>query len=479
MNKNLNSKSKTAVIWNISGTIVKQISFLFVTIVLKRLLTPEEFGIVGLSMVFVFISEIFIDAGFTAGLIQQKKVNPVAYSTIFYFNLFISLIFSFLIIIFAPTIAIFFENPIIEDILYFLALIPPISALGKVQFAMLTRELNFKSLTLRDLISTFIGGIFGVIAAFSDYGVYSLVIQQITMVLISTILLWFSTKWIPRREFSISELKILFSFSSYVFLDSLATRIALKIDTIFVGKVFSPSILGFYSNAETLKSQVEAYTTNSVSNVIFPVLSNLQDNDEQFNITYFKAINIVTGLIILIIGPVCFLSYFIITTLFGEKWLPSVAIFQILILSSITAPHINMMARAILARGFSKLKFKVGLIQRVIRLLPISIGLFYGIIEFTIAVVVASFLVFIMLAFVLQNRLKISFTQNVINFIVPNIVLIPFLIVNFYCNDLVNHWLLAISFIILHLLYIKVIKHDSYIFIENNIIHLYNVRFKR
>ncbi len=469
MVKDLGKKSKASVIWDISGGLIRQLSFLFITIVLKRILTPEEFGIVALSMVFIAISEVFIDAGFTAGLIQQKDSKDITYSTVFYFNLLISIVFSVLLIVFSPLISLFFENPVIENILYLLAIIPPVAALGRVQFAILTKDINFKSLTIRDLAANISGGLLGLLAALNDFGVYSLVIQQITMVAVSTIMLWFATKWYPKLEFSFTELKTLFTFSGYVFLDDLIRRIVMKIDTIFVGKVFSPTILGFYSNAETLKAQVEVYTSNSVSKVLFPVLSKLQDDHETFKITYFKAFNLVTGLIVLLIGPVCFLSYFIITTMFGEKWIPSVVLFQILILVTIISPHIKMMGKAILAKGYSKLKFQIGIVQRILRLLPITIGLFYGIKEFTIAIVFSAFLVFILLCTVFHVKLKISFLLHLKSFIIPNIVLVLFLTFYYVLSEHFNQWVIAITFFFTHLLYLKILNHESYIFLNSNL----------
>lgn len=466
MTKDLGKKSKASVLWDVSGGLVRQLSFLLITIVLKRLLTPEEFGVVALSMVFITISEIFIDSGFTSGLIQQKGTKNITYSSVFYVNLLISIIYSALLILCSPLIADFFEKPIIENVLYFLAIIPPIAALGRVQLAILTKDINFKSLTKRDLVGTLSGGLLGLLAAYNGIGVYSLVIQQITMITVSTMMLWFATGWYPKLEFSITELKKLFSFSGYVFLDDLFRRVASKIDTIFIGKAFSPTILGFYTNAETLKAQVEVYTSTSISKVLFPVFSQLQDDKAEFRRTYLKSFNIVTGLIVMLIGPVSFLSYFIITTLFGEKWIPSVILFQILILSSIVSPHVRMMGRAVLALGYSKLKFKVGILQRLFKLLPICIGLFYGIQEFTIAMAVSAILVFLALCFLYQKILNISVQLHLKGFFIPNIPLILFIIINYSFNQYLNQWLFTLSFVACQLLFLKIIRHESYTFMS-------------
>jgi O-antigen/teichoic acid export membrane protein len=466
LNKNLIQKTKNSVIWDLSGSFLRQFALLFISILLARLLEPEEFGILGMSMVFISISEVFTDVGFTSGLIQQKDTKDIAYSSVFYINLLISVVLSIVIVLTAPLIADFYEAPQVKQILYYLAIIPPIAALGRVQAAILTKQINFKSLTIRDIVATLVGGVLGVGAASLDYGVYSLVIQQIAMVTTGTVMLWLATNWKPKPEFSKNEIKKLFGFSSFVFFDSLLRQVFNKIDTIFIGKMFSPAMLGFYSRAESLKSQVQTYTTNSLRKVIFPVLSQLQDDDEKFKSTYFKAFNIVTGLIVLLIAPIYFLSNFIIIFLLGAKWEPSIIFFQILIFSAITSPQIGMMGKAVLAKGYSKLKFNIGLIQRLLKTTPIVFGLLFGIKEFAIAVVAASTLVFFVYSIVLDKRMQLSFWFQVKNLLIPNLVFFCFLIFSLLFEKNVNQWLITILFLITHVIYIKLIKHESYTFMQ-------------
>lgn len=465
---NLHQKPKTALLWSLSGSLVKQFAFLFITIILARLLEPREFGLVAMAAVFISISDMLLDSGFTSGLIQQKKAKDITFSSVFYLNLGLSVLLSIILVLAAPFIAIFLEEPRIENILYYLSIIPPISALGLVQAAILKKKLDFKSLTLRDIISSVIGGILGVIAAFLDYGVYSLVIQQISTVLISTVLLWFATQWTPKLEFSFFEIKKLFQFSGYVFLDTLTQRLLKHIDTLFIAKVFSPAVLGFYSKAESLKAQVVSYATNSLSKVMYPVFSQLQDDDKGFKAMYFRAFNIVTGLVTLLVAPLYFLGHFIIVLILGEKWEPSVILFKSLIFLALTGPHISMMARAILSKGHSKYMFKVGLISRFIKLSPIAVGLYYGIQEFALAMALVSFVIFFFLSYIIDRKLDINFLNQIKNFLIPNIIFFIFLVVSYFLEDY-NDWLMVILFLFIHLLFMKSIKHESYVFLVYNL----------
>lgn len=465
MNKNLNSRTKTGIIWDLSGAFVRQFVFLFITIILARLIDPEEFGVIAMSMVFISIAEVFTDVGFTSGLIQQKNTKEITFSSVFYVNLALSLFLSGIIILSASYIANFFNEPRVKTILIYLAIIPPIAALGRVQAAILTKNIDFKSLTIRDLAATIVGGLLGIIAAYSDYGVYSLVIQQIAIVVTGTIMLWFATGWRPKFEFSIIEIKKLFKFSSYVFLDSLLRQVFNKIDTIFIAKVFTPAMLGYYSRAESLKAQVITYTTNSLRKVIFPVLSQLQDDKKKFEETYFKAFNIISGLIVLLVAPLYFLSHFIITMLLGDKWEPSVIFFQILILSALTSPQVGMMGKAVLAKGYSKLKFNMGLMQRLLKLMPIVFGFYFGIHEFAMAVVVAATSVFFVNSFIIHYKLKLNFWRQVKSLFVPNLFFLFFLLIDVFYRQYTNQWLITVSFLGLHLIYIKTIKHESFTFL--------------
>jgi O-antigen/teichoic acid export membrane protein len=245
-------------------------------------------------------------------------------------------------------------------------------------------------------------------------------------------------------------------------------QVANKIDTIFVGIVFSPIVLGYYSRAATLTTQVQTYTTNSLSRVMFPMLSQLQDDEEKFKETYFKVFNIVTGLMIFLVAPLYFLSQFVVILLLGDQWQPTVILFQILVLAALTSPQVNIMGRAIMAKGYSKLKFTTGLLQRVFKLSPIAVGLFYGIEEFATAMVISSLLAFLALSKIYENKLGINFWVQIKNFLVPNLFFIIFIILHYYFQDVINQWLFAGFFLLLQTLYIILIRHDSYLFVKNN-----------
>ena len=232
--KNTKSKTINGLIWDIGGAFIKQVITFAISIILARLLSPTEFGIIGMALVFVGISEVFIDVGFTDGIIQQKVVNSITLSSIFYLNVAISFVLSFIIFISSNLISDFYELDVVGEIIKYLSVIPILAALGKVHSAILIRKMNFKALTIRLITSNLIGGIIGVVLAFMGYGVYSLIWQQIIATLTSTVLLWIGTKWKPKFEFSWKEVKGIFNFSSFTCYDELLRQIFNRINTLFV-----------------------------------------------------------------------------------------------------------------------------------------------------------------------------------------------------------------------------------------------------
>ncbi|MDN4166611.1 lipopolysaccharide biosynthesis protein [Cytophagales bacterium LB-30] len=463
----VNSKIKKGFVWDLGSNFVRQLTSLIISIVLARILSPDEFGIVGMALVFIHISEVFIDVGFTSGLIQNTKISDFAYSSVFFLNIFIGILIGVLIFFTAPLIGSFYNEPKVEEILRYLAFVPIISAFGRVHSTLLTKDMNFKKLSIRMVIATFLAGGVGVIAAVNDFGVYSLVVQQLTLVASSTILLWYSSTWRPKWFFSWHEISSLFKYSSYVFIDQLFRQLFNKIDTLFIGKVFSPSILGFYSRAESLKSQIDTYATVSLRNVLFPALSVLQNDEDEFKSIFYKVSNLSTGLVIFILAPVFFLAEDIIIFLLGEVWQPSVIYFRILLVSTLSSPHISIISQTILAKGYSKLKFHIGLGQRIIKLSPILIGIIYGIIEFTIATTIASILIFFFYAFVLNIKLKISFFRQVKNFIVPSFIFFIFIFIFFYLNS--NPYVLTVLFLFTYIILLRIMNHPAIYFMRDKL----------
>lgn len=387
----LKKKSAVAFAWDMGGTLVNQGSGFVISIFLARLLDPAEFGLVGMAMVFISISQVFIDVGFASALVQNKHNTKLTYSSVFYLNLAAGILLTTIFYFIAPLIGNFYENEQITDLVKWLSLIFVFNSLNIVQAAILQRELNFKILTIRSSVAAIAGGIVGITCAFSGLGVYSLVAQSLTGALLGTILLWSTSDWKPDLKFSWLELKKLTGFSSYVFTDRFISTIFQRLDILLIGKLFSPAILGFYTRAVSLKDIVARYSSSSLTKVFYPVLSSVQDDTQAFNKIYLKVVSVIAFLSFGITGVLYVLGKDIILILFGDKWLPSVAIFQVLIIGACNYPVNSMMVNAFMSKGKSRENFWIGIFRKSVRIIPLLIAYFYGLFEFTVAVVAVSY----------------------------------------------------------------------------------------
>lgn len=374
----LKGKTINALVWSfISNTLTKGISFV-ISIFLARLLEPEEFGVVGITLAVIAILKTISNLGFSSALIQLKIINEGTYSSVFWFNFLCSSFLYFLLFISAKYIAVYFDIEELEIVLKILGLILFFDALAIIQKTQFQRKLDFKNIATRNIIADLTGGILGVVAAFYGLGVFALVVQHVVRSLIGLIIFWYLSKWRPQLHFYINDLKQLFTFGIYKFIDALTKTFFDKISTFFIGSAFNPQILGFYSRAGSFNSFMMQTLAMPLTNVLFPSFSMNQNQNDKFKRNLFLSINVVSFIVSLVIGVLYMWSNDLIILLFGKKWIPSVSIFQILILGSITKPIKSILSSSILAKGFSKENFFLNIFLNLLIILSIVIGYYYG-----------------------------------------------------------------------------------------------------
>lgn len=476
MAESLKAQSAKGFAWDFSGNLLRQGSTFIISIFLARILTPTEFGLIGMAMVFITVSQVFIDVGFASALIQRQDNTNLTYSSIFYLNLVLGVLLTLLFFLIAPLIGAFYKNQQITELVRWLSLIFIFNSLDIVQITILKKELNFKILTLRIFIATLVGGILGVIAAFFGLGVYSLVIQSISTAIISTVLLWSTSKWKPDLQFSMKEVKKLTGFSTYVFFDRILSSISNQLDVLAVGKALSPAMLGHYTRAVGLRNLVSSYSSASLTAVFFPVLSSLQNKDEEYRKVYFKVISVIAFLSYGITGVMCILGRDIVLFLFGDQWLPAVAIFQVLILMACNTPLNSMMVSAFMSKGKSKANFWVGILRKIIRLIPIVILFYRGIYAFTVAIVIVSYFITILNVIFLNAYTGLS-PQKHFRKIFEGIIPLAIILLLFFYFDPQNFWtrmIWALGFCGFYFMSARLMKTEGLLFILDNISNIKN-----
>lgn len=480
---NLKRRTFTALVWDVGGTFLKQGSTFITSIFLARLLEPEQFGLIAMVLVFVPIVEVFIDTGFSSALIQNENNTRLTYSSIFYFNILAGLCLTVVVYFSAPLIGNFYDNQQITELMRWLSLIFLFNSGNLVQIAILRKKLNFKPLTVRTSISAGLGGILGIVAAFNDFGVYSLVIQHVSTAIIGTFLLWSVSNWRPDLKFSFQEVKNLYGFSVFIFFDRILSELSKRMDIVIIGKLFSASTLGYYTRALTLKDLVGKYSTTSVIRVLYPVLSNVRHDIHRFQAIYYKLLSSLAFVSFGLTGLLFILGQDIIIILFGVKWMPSVEIFQMLIFAGLNYPINALMINAYLSQGKSRESFKIGAIRKALRFTPLLFAYYFGLFEFIIALVSINYINTIINILYMSQHLKMNIGvhfRKLFEAMIPMIlVVLAFYSFEFDSGSVFGRMLLSGIYIILYIGFNFIIKNEGFFYVLQSIKPLLNRIRKR
>jgi O-antigen/teichoic acid export membrane protein len=363
---------------------------LVVFIVLARELTPEAFGLMGMLAVFIAVSQSLTDSGFGQALIQKKETDEVDYSSVFYINLVVSAAIYGLLFVGAPLIASFYGEAILVDLIRVLSLKFIIAAFSMVQIAKLTKEVQFKKLMIAKLPSTLLGGAAGITAAYMDFGVWSLIIQQLTDITAYSIQVWIQSKWRPMWVFDWQRVKELFDFGSKMMVSGILNTVYKNIYEIVIGRFYTTAQVGFYTQANKIKQLPVQNISSALSRVTFPVLAEIQDDDKRLKRAYKKIIRQV----VFIIAPVMVGAVVIAEPMFRfvltEKWLPAVPYFQWLCVTGFFYPLNAYNLNILKVKGRSDLFLKLEVVKKIIGVLGIIIAVQYSVMALVIVHAISS-----------------------------------------------------------------------------------------
>ena len=318
--ESLKSKTVKGTFWSAADAFLGQGMTFLVGLVLARLLSPDEYGLIGIVTIFTTILLGFVDSGFSNALIRKHDVSDDDYSTLFYFNLFVSIIMYALLYVGAPTIAIFFDRIQLISLTRVIGLLLVFQALSIVQYTILSRRIDFKTKTKASVISALFSGVIGIGMALSECGVWSLVAQLLSRQLTYSICLWLLNKWWPKLKFSIKSFMYMWGFGWKLLLSGFLDRVWAQLYQAVVGKYYSPSTLGQYTKASEFANVFSSNFTSIIQRVSFPALSQVQDEKERLIFGYRKVIKttmFVTTIILFFLGAV---SKPLIYCMIGPQW---------------------------------------------------------------------------------------------------------------------------------------------------------------
>ena len=350
-----------------------------VGIVLARMLSPDEYGLIGILTIFISIFTFICDSGFTNALIRKKDIQEIDYSTVFYVNLVLSIFMSLALFLSAPLISRFFDRHELIALTRAMSIIVIINALAIVQRARMTRKVDFKTQTKITIISVIISGFAGIVSAYYGLGVWALVIQQLTVNFISTITFWIFNRWVPKLEFSIQSFKEMWSFGWKLLVSGLIDTAWKEIYQVVIGKCYTSATLGLYTRSLQFCNMFSSNLNSVIQRVSYPVLSSIQDDRVRLKYAYQRVIKAtMLPTFVLMLGLAASAKPMILFLL-GYKWLGCVPFIQLLCLSQMLYPLHSLNLNILQVQGRSDLFLKLEVIKKFIAVGPIILGIFIDI----------------------------------------------------------------------------------------------------
>ena len=377
--QSLTEKTITGVSWNGIDKIANYGIGFIVGIVLARLLTPEDYGLIGIIGIFTSIFNIILDSGLNTALIRKESVNHEDYCTVFFTNLVLSLVLTLILFFGAPIIADFFKRQELVPLVRVMSFVLIINAFSIVQHARLTRRIDFKTQTKISLISHISSGIIGIVMALTECGVWALVAQQLSSRLLRTVLLWLYNKWMPTLVFSWKSFKALFGFSWKLLVASVISVLSSQLYQGVIGKCYNPATLGQYTRASQYVHLGASTVGDVVLHVSLPVMSSIQNDNERLLRGYRKIIKTTMLVTFIIMFGMLACAKSLVLVLIGEKWTDCIPMMQIICLSSALYPLQKININMLTVHGRSDIQLILEIIKTIISFIPLLLGIYVGI----------------------------------------------------------------------------------------------------
>lgn len=375
----LKEQAISGVLWNTIGKFTSYGIEFIVGIILARLLTPKEFGLIGTIMVVIVLSQVFINSGFSQAIIRKQKCTQKDYSTVFFFNLAVGILLFFVLLITAGPISSFFNNPELKPLIQILGIGLIISSLTLIQSSILTKRIDFKLQSKISVIASILSGVIAIVMAYMGFGVWSLVVKSLIQQAFISILLWHWNKWKPDLVFSIESFKELFGFGSKLLLSGLIGTLLKNVNYIIIAKYFTPQDLGYFTRAEMFQKVPSENVSAIVTSVGYPVLATIQEDKLRMKTVFRKMFVNTFFIIAILMAGMASTAKALILTLVGDQWLPSVILLQMLCVFGVMLPLSSMNVNILNVVGRSDLYLKLQLYVQLLVIPNIFIGIFYGI----------------------------------------------------------------------------------------------------
>ena len=375
----LSKKVFSGFFWKFSERILAQLISFVVSIVIARILSPEDYGLVAMSMIFISLANVFVVNGFSTALIQRKDVDETSFSTLFYCSLLISIILYVILFFAAPFIAAFYNRTEITQLIRIFAIILPLSSYKSIQNAYVSKNLDFKKFFFSTLSGTVISAIVGIVMAVKGFGVWALVAQYFTNNIIDSIVLTFTIKWKPNLLFSFENAKPLLSYGSKILLVDLIGTLYNQLTSFIIGKKYTSADLAFYTKGRQIPDLINTNISSTITSVLFPAFSTSSDDYEEIKNMSKKAIKTSSYILMPFYFGLMAVSHNLINFLLTDKWLPCVIFVNIMCLNGIVGTLDIIDIQILKAIGKSETVLKLEFIKKPIYLVVVFIAMRFNI----------------------------------------------------------------------------------------------------
>lgn len=403
----LKNKTIRGVGWSAADAFLGQGITFLVGIVLARLLSPEEYGLIGICLIFTTVLNGIVDSGFSNAIIRKKEATNEDYNTMFITNMVISIVLYGLLYLSAPFITKFFQMEL-SSLVRVIGLVLIINALSLTQQTNLTKKIDFKTKTKASVVSAILSGIIGIAMAYLGYGVWALVAQQLSKQTIYTICLWILNRWWPNFHFSISSFKYMWGFGWKLLVSGLLDRLWAQMYQIVVGKFYNPATLGQYTRGREYANIFSSNITSIVQRVTYPVLAEVQDEKERMVAAYRKVIKITmfaTCICMISLGAV---AEPLIYCLIGEKWHQAATFLPLICISMSLYPLHAINLNMLQVQGRSDIFLYLEIIKKIIAIGPLCIGIFFDIYWMLVASIITGVISFFLNSYYTGKKLGYS-----------------------------------------------------------------------
>ena len=443
-------------------------------IVLARLLTPFDYGCIGMLAVFIALSDSFIDGGFGAALIQKKRPTQEDYSTVFHWNLFLATAFYTVLFFAAPAISRFYKIPLLCDVLRVQGVILFIYAFNLIQRNQLRKQLKFKIIAETRIATSVIALIVTIVMAYMGFGVWALVSQYLIGATIPTIVFWIYTKWRPSWVFSWQSFKELFGFGFYMFLTHLLNSLSRQIQNLLIGKFYSPETLGYYSKAQSTEKLASHTISGVMTSVTYPLYVEVQDDMPAMQ----NMIKRLTTTIAYITFPLLVILLLVARPLFiilySDRWVESIPYFQVLCIAGLGACLTAVNTQPIAAIGKSKTMFIWTIVKRLVGISAVLIGLLiFGMYGLLVGVIINNWFSYFVNIYLVSKHVGYKWTRQVGDLFPITFAVLVAGVISYLCgaishlNMYADGALKLITFVMLYICWSLFFKPESYLYTKS------------